>query len=396
MTDLHEKFMRMKNKYWLLVICVISLFSSCIKENSNDLNLLKGTHLFPMRGFEKKSNYSYYGQYVYINEKGEVAFDKKFDDAYPFFDGLAKVIMNKKCYFIDEKGEVVIDASEYRNVSHFSEGVAWAVGKTIANETFAIDKTGKVLFQLNGRAESFFYEGLAAFRLDKYGPIGFVNTKGEVVIEPKFHFPDIYRFVNGLVCVGDENTRTFGAINTKGELVIDYQFNKPFMFDQNGCAVVYVGDNQTGTYGLINGEGKFLIELGTYRSMENDGKWYRVSIDGERCGWCDKNGEMKIEPCAENDFSQSSFNGDKWALAQIDGKKSFIDSKGKVILTTQYEVVSSFIGDVCIVKSLGYQLMNRQGELVGEERYDKSVIEQSSFSIYWSKGVHGSFSDFYR
>jgi hypothetical protein len=47
------------------------------------------------------------GKYGYIDKKGKIIIEAKFDGALPFFNGQAKVTMNSINYIIDTKGQIV-------------------------------------------------------------------------------------------------------------------------------------------------------------------------------------------------------------------------------------------------------------------------------------------------
>lgn len=65
-------------------------------------------------------------KYGYLDKQGNVAIDYIYDSAYDFVDGLAPVQKDGKWYYIDTKGNIVIDKGEGPNTpDYFSEGVKW-------------------------------------------------------------------------------------------------------------------------------------------------------------------------------------------------------------------------------------------------------------------------------
>ncbi|MBO5348820.1 MAG: WG repeat-containing protein [Clostridia bacterium] len=117
------------------------------------------------------------GKYGYIDTKGNVIIDFKYDYAYKFSDGLAVVEKDGNLGYIDNKGNVIIDF-EYKDANDFSEGLA------------SVYKDGKY---------------------------GYINTKGEVVID--FQFDDAYDFSEKMTLVRKDGKYQF--INKNGETVID-------------------------------------------------------------------------------------------------------------------------------------------------------------------------------
>ena len=74
----------------------------------------------------------------YIDKKDNVVIDFKFDDAYPFSEGLAAITIENKRGYINSKGDIVIQC-QYDSCSFFKNGVA-EVSQN--NSIFFIDKKG--------------------------------------------------------------------------------------------------------------------------------------------------------------------------------------------------------------------------------------------------------------
>ena len=83
--------------------------------------------------------------------------------------------------------------------------------------------------------------------------LGFINRKGEWVIEPKFK--KVKAFVNGLA-PASTNGKLWGYINTKGEMVIPEKFRDAEIFSKNGLAPVKVNK----LWGFINKAGELVIK----------------------------------------------------------------------------------------------------------------------------------------
>src|SRR5690606_11709577 len=135
---------------------------------------------------------------------------------------VAVVRKDHKQSFIDLKGKEIIPF-KYDVVSEFHEGVtvvkALVGGRALAG---IIDKTGKEIVPLSDIRFNRFSEGLIAFEKDR--KVGFMNTKGEIVISAKYD-GFIWRnfdrtsgsseFVNGICPVLKGGQITY--INVKGE-----------------------------------------------------------------------------------------------------------------------------------------------------------------------------------
>lgn len=207
------------------------------------------------------------GKCGYINTKGETVIEPRYDGAGGFSEGLAFVSIAGKCGFIDKQGDEVIPL-QYDLAEDYSEGLS-AVRKD--GKWGYINKSGHVVISFKfDKAESF-SEDCAAVVVD--GKIGYINRGSEYVIEPKFehyHYwqyrrrgvvgmgtcfapPFVSSFSESLaaVMVG----KKWGYINKKGEFVIEPKFDLAGRFTE-GFAKVAVGDK----LGYIDKQGKYICE----------------------------------------------------------------------------------------------------------------------------------------
>jgi uncharacterized Zn-binding protein involved in type VI secretion len=203
----------------------------------------------------------------------------RFDGALPFAaNGLARVLVNGKWGYINEKGEEVI-RPRFDRAGRF-------------------DGTGE--FAANGLA-----------RVKVNGKWGWVNKKGEEVIKPRFDW--VWDFAaNGLAAV--KVNGKWGYINEKGEEVIKPRFDLAGYFAANGLAPVKVN----GKYGYINEKDEEVIKprfdlAGSFAAnglapVEVNGKW----------GYLNEKGEEVIKPrfdeargFAANGLAPVKVNG-KW------------------------------------------------------------------------------------
>ena len=81
---------------------------------------------------------------------------------------------------------------------------------------------------------------------------GFIDTKGQWVIQPQFDSGDI--FSNGLVAV--KVGEKWGYIHVSGQWVAQPLFDLAGRFTENGLAAVKVGEK----WGCINATGQWVIE----------------------------------------------------------------------------------------------------------------------------------------
>lgn len=128
------------------------------------------------------------GSSTIIDRKGKILFSTPYH-VRDFSNGIAEVLMNQKCSFIDEKGELIVPI-EFDGTEAFSENLG-AVMKfeyledgTILDRWGFMDRNGNVVIDLQYLDCGSFSEGLAAIKT-KDG-WGYIAQSGRIVIEPQY------------------------------------------------------------------------------------------------------------------------------------------------------------------------------------------------------------------
>lgn len=326
----------------------------------------------------------------FINQAGEVTIKAQFTDAKPFSDGLAAVEISeedgKKLWgFINHKGEFVIQPKYYR-VEPFSDKLAFVWAEREIKPTI-IDQRGNVAIKdkegLRFGLSSGFNDGLAPVVVK--GKFGFINTKGEIVIEPKFD--SVRSFADGLafVQVGEGFEALAGYIDQSGRLVVPLEYKGGTDFNQDRALVtkaVYGG-----YFMLIDKTGKLLKEkvnpacsdsesirkgfseglVPTRLELPNQTGFFRL----DACGYIDGQGNAAIAPSQKFEKAQPFSEG--LAAVQIqrkqgysDTKWGYIDKTGGIVIEPIFEEASSFTNGLAYVKvdaaKQGY--INRSGQFV--------------------------------
>ena len=221
----------------------------------------------------------------FVNRSGALVVPTQFQTTRAFSDGLAVVKKTDDTYaYIDKTGKIVIDASKYRYVDSFSEGMArvWKVEGNTRRCGF-IDKTGKEVIPCQYDWVGHFIDGVTyvlqnqqLWTMDKTGKklnyltdaahsvsytgAGYVPEKDILKVEKIIDFPGgDHEHMNtyydktgefsyetyllkaglseGLAPYRDEKTKKYGYVNESGTLVIAPAFDAAERF-QDGYAVV--------------------------------------------------------------------------------------------------------------------------------------------------------------
>jgi hypothetical protein len=213
----------------------------------------------------------YKGKYGYIDEKRKEVIPLQFADAQDFYDGLAKVSIDKKKYgYINERGETVVpfhyDAFLYGFQNGYSPaqkdgkwGIVSDNGKTVVPHKYQsvyyyfdrlavaskiegnelrygyLDEKGKEAVTFKYVDATSFTEGVAA--VSEGSGYGYIDTKGKVVIP--FQYETAQGFYEGLAAVRVKGK--WGFIDKKNNMVIQPLYNQVYSFKNGECEVLMGG-----------------------------------------------------------------------------------------------------------------------------------------------------------
>ncbi|NOV04747.1 hypothetical protein GC097_32785 [Paenibacillus sp. LMG 31457] len=209
--------------------------------------------------------------YGYIDRNGKIIIPIQYHEASSFSDGLALVKNDKHYQYIDKTGKVLIDASQYISGKSFSEGLA------------------AVAVQNKDRSTVEY---------------GYIDTKGNMKIEPKY--ARAYSFSEGLakVCVGDSiNEYSIGYIDENGAYKIGPTLNDSYDETLISEGLVPIAN---GAGGYMNKDGKVSIAPVVTKDNDNYLKHNmaeefrngiaKVSLSDGRIGYIDRTGRYIWTP----------------------------------------------------------------------------------------------------
>jgi hypothetical protein len=228
-------------------------------------------YFFEDRAWVKKN-----GKYGFIDNYGNIVLPISYDfyhentrsfpfrEYYGFRDGLACVGVNEKFGYVNTKGEFVIKPI-YDSNFDFENGLAIVHTKNHYGE---INKKGEYIIKpiyaliFYGFGEN----NIDAFVYPNVNSIGYMDKNEKVVIPPKFS--EASWFLEGMAGVAIEinGNNKWGFINTKGELAIQPIYDEAGDF-KNGGAIVGIkeydekGEYQKTRTGCIDYNGKYIIPI---------------------------------------------------------------------------------------------------------------------------------------
>lgn len=243
------------SKSRLIFACLsVLLLGSCASNSSKD-----EVSYLPVK-LERKGGWSM------IGPDGKLLFQDEFKEApTPVVNGVFVVPEGDtySVYRASKKPTLVVDG--LKSVGVMSEGLIPTVKE--GGRITLRDKNGKEKFVLeshNGEAivacMDRYSEGLLAVRTAE-GKWGYVNTKGEMVIGPKYDAVNPYHEGYAIVCIYKDGSPSRYVINKKGENVLDikerYEINSyDVVRVKDGLIPVY--DRAKEKYGFLNIKGEFI------------------------------------------------------------------------------------------------------------------------------------------
>lgn len=328
------------------------------KINTTNLYNSKSSIRLPIR-YEELDKGILYG---FIDTLGNEVITPQFQKTAEFYNGYCNVQIENKWGVIDYLGRWVIQANYTQIISSYQDDLV-AVGSGISNEQNItestiqyVDSTGKVIFDTgrpimnayNKKLEDYehiypYSEGVTIYGkpeknnkqvrfLNKYGrfnsdkiyydalpfseglaPVainaqnlekswGYVDTKENIIIEPKFYRAYPFKNEYAVVCIADKlNSHTiaeqekYGFINKKGEIVTNPEFSN--IFDFNGThAIAYWKSGEKFKLGIINRKGEKLCETDHKYISEIKSGYAAIITKDDKKGVIDSTGNFVFGP----------------------------------------------------------------------------------------------------
>jgi len=316
------------------------------------------------------------------NKQGQVVIPCQFNLIYTIFDanGQAKVNRYGQVYFINEKGEPVLEAnqtySRHEVMGNYKDGMALVSLRDIKGETKYgfLDSTDKIKIPLTYDNAYSFYQGIALVKSGTQW--GAINKTGEITI------PIIYKkidYVDNLFMVSEDIK--VGVIDGKGKIIIPLIYEQCATSFSEGCISMKL-NNAWGYVDSISGQeivpfkyasgGNFREGLAVVTKQE---KMFSVSY-----GFVNKAG-TEVIPFVYEDAR--GFYGGLSGVMQK-SKWGFIDQQQNLIVKFIYEDTRQFNEGLAAVKLKGkWGYINRAGKMIIPCRYDNTyaIFNEGQISV---------------
>ncbi len=319
--------------YLLMFLLIFSLFTMKVFASEKE-------------GFDIK----YFEDGYEISNIGEGKLELRYEDKIGIFDIDGNALMPLQ-------GEIGIGGN-------FAEGLVSAYknnvqdGVSYVGKYGFINEKGDVIVDFKYRFVSYFSEGLAAV-VDDNGHLGYIDKTGREVIPCQFSYQDMtrggmidnrYDFHDGLART--ERDGYYGFIDKTGREVIACQYDYAHDFNEGLVAV-----RKNGKYGFIDKDGKLIVDFiydevgGFSEGLSVVYKYTEIDCDGDGyedalVGYIDKTGKEVIEVkyLQGGDFSEGL------AYVSEGGNYMYINKSGEVVLPAKYKAASCFKEGLALVQ----------------------------------------------
>ncbi|MDR0940801.1 MAG: WG repeat-containing protein [Bacteroidales bacterium] len=208
----------------------------------------------------------------------------------------------------------------------------------------------------------------------------YINTQGQLVINPQFTVATVFREELALVKSSDENPR-WGYVNRQGKYEIGLLYKAATVFSEGLAWVVL--DNAAPT--AINRDGNIQIILRDVEEVRifKEGlaaiSVYDKNDASKKWGFINKSGFLTINP--QFVFAGNFSNG-MCAVHNAKNQWGFIDKSGTIKVNYQYDTVFSFVNDRAIVVKDGkYGVIDKSGKTLIEPQFRAMINDGDTYAV---------------
>lgn len=281
--------------------------------------------------------------YGYVSKDGKETYFENYTDVFFYYGNTGIAKKNRKYGLINRKGDSLTQF-KYTMISNF--GFNHYKCQTENKKSHILNSDGKIVFNKNLefdiQSHYFDKDSVLIYQetIDGKKLKGLVNIYGKIIIEPNYE--EIY-FINDNELFVAKNKNKFGYINKFGKEVI------PLIYDEVGFEINenLISVKKNGKWGFVDrkNETKIPFEYDEVNAFLNGLAFVKK---GENYGCIDIKNKIKIK------FSLSKTNypffTENLALFVENGKYGFINKKGKIKIPAIYNKAFPFINGLAYVE----------------------------------------------
>lgn len=307
--------------------------------------------------------------YGYIDKKGKETLFNNYDETFFYYGNTGVAKKNGRYGLINRKGDS-LTSFIYGNIDNFGFNYfKISLGK---NKQQILNNKGEIVFNkdlryiirshyINSDSIFIFQEETNAKKLK-----GLVNIKGQVISKPKYQ--EIY-FINDKKFYVVKKNDKYGFIDKKGNEIIPSEYKKVSFNINNNLIAVKKKDK----WGYVNRENKEVIPF-IYDEAHAFLGGLAFVKKGKFYGCIDKNNKIKVDFNLEK--TKYPFFTNKLALYKKGDKFGFINKRGKIKIEPKYDKAFPFVNGLAYVELNGkVGFINKKGEEIIPIKYKQLWFE---------------------
>lgn len=243
-----------------------------------------------------------------------------------------------------------------------------------------IDKKGNIIIEPQYDIANFFFCDSLCFA--KNGElVGFININGEFVTELNTEISWVYAFHNGLArCVASDDK--MGVIDKKGTFILPTIY-KDIERDEGFGLII---EDTLGKKGYVNCKGEFIIPC-EYDEVYGFSDGLTVVAIDNKYGYMDTLGVWEIDTI----FSDARSFKNGFARVEKDEKRFFINHSGNFVDKLSYDNLLSDFSEnkAFVIEGDAILLIDKNGNTINEVKADSVFPYREGFAKFKQNGKYG-------
>lgn len=206
---------------------------------------------------------------------------------------------------------------------------------------------------------------------------GFVNHKGEYVINPQFNGVSFFTDGVAVVSMGKYGDEKLGLIDESGKYVVNPVYVDASLLS-DGC-VWMVKPNCAPE--LVDNSGKVLFAYKKGRVFHSFHEGLAIiEGDGGKEWVIDKNGKMVFELQDNYSFESDFFDG--LAVVKEHGSRGYVNNNGKLVINCQFDKAKPFVnGKAVVCSNEQYGVIDKEGKYVINPQFQGMIKDNDRYVI---------------
>lgn len=201
------------------------------------------------------------------------------------------------------------------------------------------------------------------YRINVGGKYGFINEKGDIIIEPQFD--NAFFYFSDSVCFAQIGEKR-GLINTEGQLSTELSDEISWVYGFHRNKAICIGSNNK--YGIIDKNGTIILPIIYNEIICNDSIGFIVEDSIGNRGYVKNNGDY-IVPCIFDDVNGYE---DNLTVVATSRKCGYVDTMGHWVIDSIYDDARGFGNGYARVKKDGiWMFIDKKGESVKNLLFDE-------------------------